>query len=59
MNTNNNYNNVDDIVVVHRIPAMDPSRGGHPPMVQLMIMAGQYDDTTNSFFVDIIFAEDR
>jgi hypothetical protein len=57
-NNNNNNNNVDDIVVVHRIPAMDPSCGGHLPMVQLMIMAGQYDDT-NSFFIDIVFAEDR
>jgi hypothetical protein len=42
---NRNNNNVDDIVVVHKIPKWPPA-GGMAPMVQLSIMAGQYNRTT-------------
>jgi hypothetical protein len=43
-NNNNNSNNVDDIVVVHKIPKWP--QGGMAPRVQLSIMAGQYNRTT-------------
>jgi hypothetical protein len=40
----NNNNNMDDIVVVHKIPKWP--KGGMSPWVQLDIMAGQYNRTT-------------
>jgi hypothetical protein len=39
-----NNNNVDDIVVVHKIPKL--TCGGMAPRVQLGIMAGDYDNIT-------------
>jgi hypothetical protein len=47
MNANNNginNNNVDDNVVVHEIPKWP--QGGMSPWVQLDILAGQYNPTT-------------
>ena len=47
MNANNNginNNNVDDNVVVHEIPKWP--EGGMSPWVQLDILAGQYNATT-------------
>jgi hypothetical protein len=41
---NRNNNNVDDIDVVHKIPKWP--KGGMSPWVQLDIMAGQYNPTT-------------
>jgi hypothetical protein len=41
---NRNNNNVDDIVVIHKIPKWPED--GMSPWVQLNIMAGQYNPTT-------------
>jgi hypothetical protein len=41
---NNNMNNVDDIMVVHKIPKL--TRSGMAPRAQLGIMVGNYDDIT-------------
>jgi hypothetical protein len=43
-NNGNNNNNVGDIVVVHEIPKWP--EGGMSPWVQLDILAGQYNATT-------------
>jgi hypothetical protein len=55
---NNNNNQVNGIVVIHHIPAMDPSRGGWPPMVQFIIMAGHYRDV-DKFWRDKTFNQNR
>jgi hypothetical protein len=43
-NNNNNNNNVDDIMVVHTIPKWPA--GGMAPKVQLTIMAGLFNRTS-------------
>jgi hypothetical protein len=57
-NNNNNNNQVNGVVVVHFIPAMDPSRGGWPPMIQFRIMTGDYRHE-DKFWWDLMFHQDR
>jgi hypothetical protein len=57
-NNNNNNNQVNGVVVVHFIPAMDPSRGGWPPRIQFRIMTGDYRHE-DKFWWDLMFHQDR